>query len=226
MKLKIGLLCPRSDMFPTLGKDLLNGLKLSFGKYELESPDFIIESIGTGSEDDVLNKAEKLILERDVNVLIGFAGFKVIEQLMQLSVNYEVPFFHLDLGGNYWGKYNQTPYTYHLTLGLWQSCWITGKYLPTINKKNIAVATSFYDGGYHLVDAFVKGLDESKGQIVYHYVAPFKKEDWNFDRFREKLLQEKPDALFTVMSYKESTEFLEFLGQYLLVPLETGWLFA
>ena len=64
MKVKIGILLPRSDMFPTLAMDFLNGLKLSLIKLGGESivPKFIIESVGNAVGDPVLRAAEKLIL--------------------------------------------------------------------------------------------------------------------------------------------------------------------
>lgn len=61
MELKIGILPPRSDMFPSLGKNLLDGFKL--GTTDLDpaqfSFQFRIEGIGNAADDGTIRTAEK-----------------------------------------------------------------------------------------------------------------------------------------------------------------------
>ena len=60
MEIKIAVLLPRSDMFPTLAMDFLNGLKLSLKNLDTSiKPQFLIEGIGNGSDKSFLKTAKK-----------------------------------------------------------------------------------------------------------------------------------------------------------------------
>ena len=101
MILKIGILLPRSEMFPTLALDFLNGCKLAF-KNSLPSsctPTFIVEGIGAGADTSMLKIAEKLLLQENVDITIAFCGSTHLTGLVTIFDSYKKPLIHVDLGG-------------------------------------------------------------------------------------------------------------------------------
>ncbi|APG64953.1 hypothetical protein LPB136_06095 [Tenacibaculum todarodis] len=207
MSIKVGILIPRSDMFPTLGKDFINGLSLAFNKEDAVNITYIIEGVGNATDESVLRIAEKFILQEQVDITLGFCGSNLLERIIKLYDSYKEPFIHLDLGGILLETYQTSPYVVHHTLNLWQSSFIAGKYAANNIGKKGAFSTSYYDGGYHLLDAFIRGYTSEGGEIVHNYVSNV---DYDSETFETNLItiQElKPNVVFALFSYKEADKF-------------------
>lgn len=214
MTLKIGVLIPRSDMYPVLGNDLLQGLRLYFKNEDTIEPQFIIESIGNGADKSIINISEKLILQDQVDLVIGFCGKDILNQVIKIFDAYQKPFIHADLGANYLNHHIQSPYVIHHTLNLWESCYASGKYMVEHIGKKIALSASFYDGGYQLADAFVRGVMENGGEIIYNYISPLNYKEEGFVSFIDDLKDHQPDAIFGIFSYHEASTLLTELDQH------------
>lgn len=214
MTLKIGVLIPRSDMFPVLGNDILQGLRLLFKEEELIEPQLIIESIGNGTDKSIISISEKLILQDQVDLVIGFCGNNLLSQVIKIFDAYQKPFIHADLGANYLEHHVKSPYVIHHSLNLWKSCYASGKYMVDNVGKKIALAASFYDGGYQLADAFVRGVVENGGEIIYNYISPFHYKEEGFNSFITDLNKHAPDAIFGIFSYEEASVVLKELEQH------------
>ena len=210
-RLKIGILIPKSDMYPTLGMDLMNGLKLAFSKSESiqESPSFIVENIGVAADDQVLKSAEKLILQEDVDLTLAFCGVLLLPQLARLQEQYKRPLIHLDLGGRVYNKEHCNPYVLHHTLNLWQSSFAAGQHAAEHMGKKCLLAVSFYDGAYHMTEAFNLGFTSKGGNITRFFVgnADYKLE--TFEGLFQGIQEEEPDFIFGIFSYKEGVKFLQ-----------------
>ena len=215
MEIKIGILLPRSDMFPTLSLDFLNGLKLSLSNLTDKNIEFkyIVESIGNAADDTALRVAEKMILQEEVALTISFCSFYKLKELVTIFDSYKKPLIHLDLGGNVLKKEHTSPYVLHHTLNLWQSAYISGKYAADNFGKKAALAISFYDGGYHLTDAFVQGFTDHGGEIVFSYVSPMDYKSETFESMLSGIKESKPDVVFSLFSYKEGKKIFETLSK-------------
>ena len=71
---KIGVLLPISEYYTVLASDFLNGLKWSFSTNDLPIPTILFEGIGIGTNDSILRTAEKMIIQEEVDVAVGFCG--------------------------------------------------------------------------------------------------------------------------------------------------------
>ena len=83
MNLKIGILLPRSDMFPAIGLDIMNGQKLALksNKHSEALPHFIIENVGNAAGDNLLGITEKLLLQEEVDFIIGFCSIPKLHEI-------------------------------------------------------------------------------------------------------------------------------------------------
>ena len=215
MELKIGILLPRSDMFPTLALDFLNGLKLSFKMSvgDINFPKFIVESIGNATGKSLLQTAEKMILQENVTLIISFCGIFNLKELAGIFNAYKKPLIHVDLGGNVLKEEHTNPYVIHHTLNLWQSAYYSGIYAASTFGKNAALAISFYDGGYHLAESFVRGFTENGGYLVYTYVSPMDYKSESFGAMIDEIQKANPDFVYLLFSYNEGQKVFDVISK-------------
>ena len=215
MELKIGILLPRSEMFPTLALDFLNGCKLAFKNSMPDgmSQNFIVEGIGNATDSSLLKIAEKFILQEDVDITLAFCGSFYLTDLIQIFNSYKKPLIRIDLGGSVLTKEHLSPYVLHHTLNIWQSAHAAGKYAAHNYGKKVSVMTSIYDGGYHLAASFVKGYTDEGGEISSYYGGPMDYKSENFLTMVEGIREAQPDVIFGLFSFKEGNKIFDVLAK-------------
>ena len=228
---KIAVLLPKSDMFPTLALDFLNGFKLSYKglKDSSSGPDLIVEGIGNAADDQLIRTAERMVLQENVDLTLSFSGNLVLEHLVQFQTAYKKPLIHLDLGGNLLRENHRSPYVLHHTMNLCQSSYAAGKLAAEKFGKKGALLASFYDGGYQLSFSFVKGYTDGGGEMVFNYVAPMDYKKESYEVMIRGLEASGADVAFTLFSYKEGAKVCKALGSsglngkipFMAIPLLT-----
>ena len=217
MSIKIGILLPRSDMFPTLALDFLNGFRLGLSARgnDIKEPKLFIESIGNATGDSVIKTAERMILQENVDLTVSFCSIFNLKELVNSFTSYRKNLIHVDLGGNVITQDHISPYVTHLSLNLWQSACRSGEYAAAEFGKNAVVAASFYDGGYHLLENFVQGFTSSGGNIVYPFIASFDYKSESYQNLVDGIEKFNPDFVFSLFSYKEEEKVLGVLSKNL-----------
>jgi ABC-type branched-subunit amino acid transport system substrate-binding protein len=213
MNLRIGLFLPKSDMFPKLSFEFLNGIKLPFNSLNesQEFPQFIFEGVGNGADKDMLSKIEKMLLQDDVDAIVCFCSYFFLDQLTTMANTYKKPIFHVTLGARVVKEIHFSPYLIHQSLNLSHSCYLSA--LMGVEKfgKKVAMLSSFYDGGYHMAEAFYNGLVEKDGEIVYNYVSPMDYQAESFENMISGLQTTRPDFAFMIFSYNEAKKIMEVM---------------
>lgn len=215
MELKIGVLLPKSDMFPTLGGDFLNGLKLSLENSiskELTIK-YLFEGVGSAADEVLLKIAEKMLVQEEVDLTIAFCSIFKLEELATIFNNYKKPLIHIDLGGNALKPEHFGPYILHHSLNLLQSGYAAGRYAAEKFGKKGFMASSIYEGGYHLPESFNRGFSDAGGYISNYYVSPMDYKNESYDQMLEGISEEAYDVVFTLFSYKEGIKVFDILGK-------------
>lgn len=212
--MKIGVLIPKSDMYPTLGMDLLNGLKLAITEADtIDSlPTFAVENIGVAVDDQVLKTAEKFILQEEVDLNIAFCGVHKLEELAKQHEGYQHPLIHLDFGGRVYRESHVNPFVIHHTLNIWQSSYAAGIHAAEKYGKKALIAASFYDGTYHMTEAFSRGFESGGGVILKYHVSPMDYKNETYKDLLQDIEEENPDLLYTSYSYKEGLKVMRVLA--------------
>jgi len=213
MGLKIGILLPKSDMFPALGLNLLNGINLSLkiNASKLD-PQFIVEGVGNAADDSILKIIDKLILQESIDLLIGFFSISRLKELTPKINSYKIPFIHIDLGGSILKKECKSPNMLHLSLGLCQSAYAAGMYAAkNFGNKGFA-ASSFYDGGYQLTESFNRGFKKNGGTIENYYVSILDYKSDTYEKMLKDIEETQPDIMFVVFSYNEGKKVFDILS--------------
>lgn len=120
--LRIGLLLPCSTLFPSLGLDFNNGIKEFLKSYVInDDVSFIMDNIGFGiNEQEVYTKAEKMLLQDDVDVLILFADSRIAELLQPLFTACHKILLVVNFGANFPENWTPAPTTITHSLNF---CW-------------------------------------------------------------------------------------------------------
>ena len=170
--MKLGVLYPRSKEHPEMMMDFMDGIKTSLLHHQLNKKvQLITESIGFGGlEKEVYEKAEKLLAMEGVDILISFVDLRVLEVLKPLMISSGKLLLAVNPGANYPRNWASQPNILNLTLQHGFLCWLGGKQAGQRNKKNAAMATTFYDCGYMHTAAMVNSFVKEGGAITYNHV--------------------------------------------------------
>lgn len=199
-------------MFPILGLDVMNGLKIALKKNDI-TPNFIVEGIGTAADDSLLKLAEKFLLQENVDITIAFCGNNKLKQLVSLFDNYKKPLIRLDLGGSVLKQDHSSPYVLHHTFNLWQSAYAAGKHAALQYGKKASVISSIYDGGYHMSGAFAQGFSSQGGTIASYYVSPMDYKSESFEQMVQELEEVSAEVIFAIFSFKEGRKVFDVLSK-------------
>lgn len=170
--MNVGILYPSSKAHPEVGAEFLNGMKAYLKKQALNNQiKFVSESIGIGgSEKEVYQKVEKMLLIDDVDVLVAYIDQKVLPVLTPLIQVSGKMVLIVNPGANY--PLNWIPQNNVCTLTLQHAylCWLTGA-MAVRETNNTAVYTStYYDCGYLHGAAMVKHFMKHKGTIMFNFI--------------------------------------------------------
>lgn len=166
---KVGVLIPQSKTYPTLGKDLLNGLKLTNnGDYS-----FLVEGIGMGSDTEgICDKLDKLVLQEEIEAVVCFVGDHNLALIYEKINGLEVPGIFVRFGAFPNIKIENNKYAFTLSYGMCDGLASLGDWLVNNGKKDIAVSGSFNDVGYGMLTALETTIYAAEGAFAGHYIPP------------------------------------------------------
>lgn len=194
MAITIGLLIPRSDIYPLFSQYLMRGIKLAFEEKNVAA-DFIIEDIGKGlNSNDVLGKANQLLI-KDVDVCFAYVGHNCLDALADLFEKSEKPLIILHSGSviNYLdGKTYENVFIN--SLGMWMALYGMGRYFSGKEEKIIS-SSSFFDSGYQHSSSFTIGYATGGRAIEGHFSSQQIDEATYDSRLRPLIDEVAPTAI-------------------------------
>lgn len=180
--MNIGILLPLSNAHPGISKDFLDGFNSLLAQKQLTGSITIKkESVGFGGlEKEVYAKAEKLLVNDDVDILITYIDEKATGMLYSLVQATGKLLLIVNPGANHPLNWIAQPTVIHLTLQHSFLCWLAGASAASSSIKEAAYASCFYDCGYlHSAD-MVKNFMAGGGKILNNYINNQVYDD-NFD---------------------------------------------
>ncbi len=213
MKPKIGILLPRSDMYPALASDYMKGIKQPIKDHDIRNRyEFLVEGVGTASDEMVLKSAEKLLLQEDAAIVFAFCSHSILDKMVAMFDAYKKPLVHLDLGGNCLQRKQCSAYVAHHSLNLCHLAYASGRYAAHNYGKKALVASSFYDGGYQIHNGFEKGFKDSGGTDVGYFVSAQNYKEQSPEALLARVYEDRPDVIFGLYSYNEGAKMFEVLA--------------
>jgi branched-chain amino acid transport system substrate-binding protein len=212
MPTRIGFLLPRSTDYPTMGFDILDAFRIHIQMLGITDLQLITENIGFGDDHQLCySKAEKLLLQDDVQLLIAYSGVQNAEPLYQMAQSSGRAFLFLDAGMQIPSE-DRMPNNWFLSLQGIDVCFRLGQ-LAGEENRNVMMASSFFDAGYRGSLFAVKGIDAMGGAVSGNYVSTHKISEFSIDRYLELLNENEPQAVVTNFSIYLTELFMTALKE-------------
>jgi ABC-type branched-subunit amino acid transport system substrate-binding protein len=213
--MKLGILLPTSQLYPSLMIDFSNGLRMAIAQYQLEHDiELVFESIEQGTDKNLVLKAmNKLVLQDQTDVNILFCNSLMIEEIAPSLNALQRPILIANMGGNIPKLFNLGAFLFTNSFGLWESAHLAAKWGVDKFGKKVAHGSYFYEAGYDLYGSFCLGLKKAGGEVIFNQISEFNPNPNDFQNFMKQMELETPDFLYMLYSDRDAVSFLNKLGQ-------------
>ena len=196
--MNIGLLLPRSVLYPSISFDIMDGFKIGLKELGFDGKHTITTtSIGVaGKNEEIYASCEQLLLN-GTDVIVGYMNPVSAEYIHPLFESSGKTLIVLDSGYHFHSFSGKLSNAYFISLqGSLCSRAIVRKALDEGQHK-FAFTCSFYDAGYRSPYAFAIATEEKGGFISYNHITPLKKAEFSLEPLAQYLEQNKDVALLT-----------------------------
>lgn len=214
MNITIGILIPRSDIFPQFSQQVVKGIKLAFENAGMQ-PRFIVEDIGKAVIQDVVMAKANGLLMQDVDITIAYAGKKVLDDIKLLFKNSKKPLMLMGMGPNILRdeEFGESPYIAANSFDLWETTYLLGRYAANNMGANGVASIGLFEGGYQFLPVFNEAVEDAGGKIVATHITK-KLEEADFSVELDKLINEKaPDYIAEFYTGIDDERFYEVCVQ-------------
>lgn len=189
--LRTGILLPRSTLFPSLGLDILNGIKSYLKKHNFsDEVKLIMDNIGFGvNEQEVYAKTEKMLLQEDVDIVVLCADTKITEMMQPLFTASNKILLAVNFGANFPDTWQPAPTTITHSLNFCLHARLTGMLAANENNKQAANVVSYFDGGYRQCYSMLQSHQENGGVPVFNHITAHKTAEFTLVPLAEFLEQ-------------------------------------
>lgn len=176
--MKIGALLPRSTFHLLLQHDFQAGMA-AYLQYRQTGATVVASNIQYGIDPNVvLQEAEKMLLQENVDILVLYADQETLKQTADLAKALNKLIILVHGGAKYMHSWEPHPAVLSHTLNGTVHCRLTGAYAAT-QAANAALCTSFFDGGYSHCHTLSHAYMVSGGNITYNYISQHKQEEFS-----------------------------------------------
>jgi branched-chain amino acid transport system substrate-binding protein len=211
--MKTGVLLPKSTFHPLLQHDFLQGMQ-AYLQCRSVNTEFITANIGYGTDPDLLlEQAEKLLMEQQVDLLIVYADQASVSKIADFAKSLNRLVIVVHNGAKYMNEWEPHPVVLSHTLNNVIQCRLTGQYAAGLSD-NAAVCTSFYDGGYSHNHALTQAYADNGGSVEYNFISQYKLKEFNSQPLHN-FLKENPavQTLLAIFNGELAHCFLQQLQQ-------------
>lgn len=192
----IGLLVPRSGLFPSIGFDIVEGLRAGLSYSGITDAKINVENIGFAGDSNLIYAACEKLLMNGADVVAGYVNPATSEELNPLFKTAGKIFIAIDPGYHIPSGLEPLSNVINLSLQGAFCCRVLAKLAAVRGSGNVAYATSFYDAGYRSGLGYACGIHESGGKIIFNHVTHLKKAEFTLDPLHRFLQEQPADAIF------------------------------
>jgi branched-chain amino acid transport system substrate-binding protein len=211
--LRIGMLTPRSSLYPTMGFDIINGLKAGFDQLNLSNDiTFVTDNIGFGTDEaEIYTKAEKMLLGDNVDIVIACCDSRIAAMLQPLFAAANKLLLVTNLGANLPESWQAQPTTIVHSLNFCFNTALTGA-LAAANG-TAAMAASYYDAGYNQVFCMLTSFQQKGGSILYNHITHLQTGQFTLQPLQEFMASENgTQNLLCLLSADMAALFYKEMG--------------
>lgn len=211
--LKVGLLLPYSSVYASLGNEITDGFNLALATYG-EGLEISTVQEDTEVKPNVgLAKTRKLILQDEVDVIVGVVSSGVLGALRDFVHRAEVPLVVANAGNSVMTGASCSPYVIRVSFSNDQVNRPMGPWLYEQGVGKVYTLAPDYAAGRQMIEAFANAYTEAGGEIVGQAFTPFQ-DTKDFGPYLTAAQESGADALFTFYAGGEAIAFVKQYGDF------------
>ncbi len=195
MNKKIGLLLPRSVIYPSMGLDILGGVRCALADAGAGDVEIKTENIGVAGDDKIIYAACEKLLFDGCSVIAGYVNPQTAEKLQAMCAGGDIIFLHLDAGYHYPSSTKKQSHLFTISLQGALNCRVASTMAVADGVKGCAFAGSFFDAGYRGIHGFHRGLEDAGGNVTFNHITKLKRSDFTIEPLIGHLQANPEDGL-------------------------------
>jgi branched-chain amino acid transport system substrate-binding protein len=208
---KVGLLLPYAGVYAALGKEIDEGFMLALEEAGM-AKDIAVSREDSEAKPPVgLAKARKLVLEDQVDVIVGIVSSGVLAAIRDFVDSSKVPLIVANAGNDEATGENCSKYIVRVSFSNAQVNRPMGKWMYDKGIRKVYTLAPDYAAGRQMIEAFSKAFTAAGGEIVGSDYTPFQKTQ-DFGPHLTKAKAAGPQAIFTFYAGSEAISFVKQYG--------------
>lgn len=194
---QIGILLPRSGVYPTMTFDMVDGFKSALNTSGAENYELKTAGIGHGGNNKEIYTACEQLIMNGASIIVGYINpstAAVLEPMMKASNTLMIS---LDAGYHLQSPTQQLQNTFTLSLQGALAARITPYIAAKRGIGKFAFTCSFYDAGYRIPFGLFNGSDDNNCQIVFNHTTKLKKNEFTIEPLTSYIANNKGTAIFS-----------------------------
>ena len=211
-EIKVGMLLPYSGVYAALGAEIETGFNIALEQFGSETDaTFSIVSEDTEVKPPVaLGKAKKLILQDQVDVMVGIVSSGVLGAVRDMVDGAGVPLVVANAGNDEATGEACSPFITRMSFSNQQVNRPMGAWLKSQGVSKVYTLAPDYAAGRQMIGAFADAFTAAGGEIVGQEFTPFQKTQ----DFGPYLAQAKASGADAVYVFYAGGEAISFVKQY------------
>lgn len=210
---KVGLLLPYSGTYAALGNEITDGFNFAIEQAG-RNADFAITSADTEVKPPVgLAMARKLVLEDEVDVMVGIVSSGVLGAIRDFVDGSQVPLIVANAGNDEATGSACSAYITRVSFSNAQVNRPMGTWMAEQGIKKVYTLAPDYAAGHQMIDAFTASFTAAGGEIAGGEYTPFGQTS-DFGPYLTNASASGADAIFVFYAGGEAISFVKQYGSF------------
>lgn len=194
----VGVLCPESQRYPTLGAELLAGMQ-AWAAQDSGGVVLRLLPMNYGSRPGQARDAALQLMDaQPVDVLAAFVCRNAAGQWAPDLAERKVPLLVCDAGANAVQTEALSPWVVHHSLGYWQANWAAGQWAARYLGRRAVVAVGALESGFDMLPAFSQGFESAGGTVQAMHFTHMPDGSNRLPELDRLVRSERPDFVFAL----------------------------
>jgi branched-chain amino acid transport system substrate-binding protein len=207
---KVGVLLPYSGVFAALGQEIDDGFVFALEQADRAGEFTLIREDTEVRPPEGLAKARKLVLQDEVDLIMGVVSSGVLAALRDFVTDAEVPLLVANAGEDSSTGENCSPYVIRVSFSNSQVNRPMGQWLYDQGHRRVYTLAPDYAAGQQMIATFTAAFEEAGGEIAGAEFTPFGRTQ-DFGPYITNARAADPDAVFV---FYAGSEAIAFVRQY------------
>lgn len=204
--MNISLLIPRSVLYPSMGFDIVDGIRAGLQYGGASAPSFDIRNIGVAAKDqDVFSHCEQALMN-GADIVVAYINPSAAEYAHALFEANDKFLLVLD-SGMHFPPTKKLSHAFFISLQGALCCRLTAKLAVDAGFKQNAFTCSFYDAGYRAPLAFSNAVNTHGGGISFNHVTALKRAEFTVQPLVDFLAATTDNAVLAAYSGDMAEDF-------------------